>query len=264
MSPASFIAFFSSSLMMCRFAVSSTCSFLPYMNFISTITATSMISAGTPSFTRNSMKSNPVALPIIILGGSPISVPVPPMFDASAWVIRYGTGSTFSMLVIVSVISTVVTLSSMAEKNAVMTMKAIIILHGSPFASLAALIATYSKSPDFLTTPTNIIIPSSTPRVLKSICSMALSRLITLVKSSTAMPSTAAAVLWTFSVTISTITSRNTPPAMICSIIITYTSCNICATQKPICRRSQTAPASSLEKAAHYVEYFFHRQILLP
>ena len=33
-------------------------------------------------FCTNAMKSSPTALPIMMFGGSPISVAVPPMFDA--------------------------------------------------------------------------------------------------------------------------------------------------------------------------------------
>ena len=36
----------------------------------------------TPSFARKSTKVRPVALPIMILGGSPMSVAVPPILDA--------------------------------------------------------------------------------------------------------------------------------------------------------------------------------------
>ena len=50
--------------------------------------------------------------------------------------------------------STVVTLSRNADKTAVITIKATMIFHGLPWASLAALIAIYSKIPEFLTTAT--------------------------------------------------------------------------------------------------------------
>ncbi len=38
--------------------------------------------------TRNSPKSSPAAEPMRMFGGSPISVAVPPMFDAKIWLIR--------------------------------------------------------------------------------------------------------------------------------------------------------------------------------
>ena len=48
------------------------------------------------TFFRKSTKVSPTALPIMIFGGSPISVAVPPMLDANICAIRYGVTSTFS------------------------------------------------------------------------------------------------------------------------------------------------------------------------
>src|SRR4029453_6059123 len=64
-----------------------------------------------------------VAEPIMMFGGSPISVAVPPMLDAKIWAKRYGYGRTLNSSVMRrvtgTVSSTVVTLSRNAEKTAV-------------------------------------------------------------------------------------------------------------------------------------------------
>ena len=75
----------------------------------------------TPVFKIKSTKLNLAALPIIMLGGSPISVAVPPILEAMICVMIYGTGSTFKIFVIARVIGptskTVVTLSSIPDQN---------------------------------------------------------------------------------------------------------------------------------------------------
>ena len=56
---------------------------------------TAMITTTTGArLTRKSPKSSPAAEPIRMFGGSPMSVAVPPMFDAKIWLIRYGNGET--------------------------------------------------------------------------------------------------------------------------------------------------------------------------
>ena len=59
----------------------------------------------------------------MMLGGSPTNVAVPPIFEATASMIKYGTGFTLRRLVIANVTgainNTVVTLSSMADRAAV-------------------------------------------------------------------------------------------------------------------------------------------------
>ena len=71
--------------------------------------------------TRKSPKSRPAAEPMRMFGGSPMSVAVPPMFDAKIWLIRYGNGETLSVRAIDSVTgvsrTTVVTLSRSAESS---------------------------------------------------------------------------------------------------------------------------------------------------
>ena len=50
--------------------------------------ATMMMTTTGARFTRKSPKSSPAAEPMRMLGGSPISVAVPPMFEAKIWLIR--------------------------------------------------------------------------------------------------------------------------------------------------------------------------------
>ena len=97
---------------------------------------------------------------------------VPPIFEATICPSKIGIGSIFIIFAMVMVIGpirrTVVTLSKNAEHIAVISMKATIIFHGSPFAIFAALMDIYSKRPECLITATKIIIPTRTPIVLKS------------------------------------------------------------------------------------------------
>ena len=99
------------------------------MNTITSATAN-------PVFFRKSTNDRFAALPIIIFGGSPMSVAVPPTLEARICVIKNGTGLISSILAIAMVIgptsSTVVTLSSIPESTAVSSINAIIIFHGSP------------------------------------------------------------------------------------------------------------------------------------
>ena len=119
-----------------------------------------------------STKLRPAALPIMMLGGSPMRVAVPPMFEAMIWVMKKGMGLIFSMFVMASVMgpisSTVVTLSKKADKIAVMRTNKTISFQGWPLAIFAARMAMYSNKPEFLTTATKSIMPTSTPMVLMS------------------------------------------------------------------------------------------------
>lgn len=80
------------------------------------------------------------AEPIIIFGGSPINVAVPPIFEKIISESKYGTGFTCKMRVIDKVTgttrSTVVTLSKNAEPSAVSKESEIKILIGFPCAPL--------------------------------------------------------------------------------------------------------------------------------
>ena len=79
-------------------------------------------------FVMKSMNCRPTALPIMMFGGSPMSVAVPPMFDARICAMRNGLTSTLSCFVMLNVIgtvrSTVVTLSRRAEQTAVRSERA--------------------------------------------------------------------------------------------------------------------------------------------
>ena len=54
--------------------------------------ATMMMTTTGARLTRKSPKSSPAAEPMRMLGGSPMRVAVPPMFEAKIWLIRYGNG----------------------------------------------------------------------------------------------------------------------------------------------------------------------------
>ena len=72
---------------------------------------------------KKSRNDNPALVPIMMFGGSPIKVAVPPMFEAKTSMIKNGIGSISNSLVIAKVIgsirTTVVTLSRTADKIAV-------------------------------------------------------------------------------------------------------------------------------------------------
>ena len=109
----------------------------------------------------------------------------------------------------------VVTLSSSAESRAVMMEKTSMISHGLPRTSFADFIARYSKMPDPLTTPTKSIMPTRTPRVLKSICSTLVSKSRMPNRMSATAPQSAAVVRWIFSETMSAITTTKMTMEMI-------------------------------------------------
>ena len=87
------------------------------------------------------MKVKLAALPIIMFGGSPINVAVPPTLEAIISAIKKGTGLTFKIsqitIVIGPISNTVVTLSRTPESIAVINIKQIITFQGSPFVFLA-------------------------------------------------------------------------------------------------------------------------------
>ena len=155
-----------------------------------------------------------------MLGGSPISVAVPPILEAMICVMIYGTGSTFKIFVIARVIGptskTVVTLSSIPEHTAVIKIKITMIGHGRPFAIFAALIAMYSKIPEFLITATKSIIPTRIQIVSTSTASTQSSIERMWVRTRQAAPVNEATVLWTFPVMIAPIVHKKMMIAMIC------------------------------------------------
>ena len=101
-----------------------------------------IIVTGNVKFQIKSIKEKPAALPMIIFGGSPINVAVPPIFDENISVSKYGKGSISSFLAIAKVIGktsiTVVTLSRNALVTAVNKPSAIKILIGCPFVAFKA------------------------------------------------------------------------------------------------------------------------------
>ena len=134
----------------------------------------------------------------MMFGGSPMSVAVPPMLDAMISVMKNGTGLISSILQTVKVTGpmsrTVVTLSKNAERTAVIRQNNTMIIHGLPFATFAVLMAMYSNMHDCFTTATNIIMPTKTPSVPKSMCSIPVSKLKIPVRISTTAPASAATV----------------------------------------------------------------------
>src|SRR4026209_2519959 len=104
-----------------------------------------------PMLIINEVKSIFAAEPINILGGSPISVAVPPTFDASTCAIMNGTGDILSVLnteiVIGTINRTVVTLSINMEIIAVNKQNITNNFHIFPFDALLILIPRYSKIP---------------------------------------------------------------------------------------------------------------------
>lgn len=149
---------------------------------------------------------------MMMFGGSPIRVAVPPMLDASTSAMRNGTGGSPSRShtrkVTGAVSNTAVTLSSAAEASAVMTTKSTSIRNGLPRARLAAEIARNSNSPVCLITPTMIIMPSSRNTTFQSMPAStewkAVSPSVRPSASISAAPPSAAATRCTRSVAMST------------------------------------------------------------
>ena len=189
-----------------------------------------MIAAGASTMTK-SANERPAAEPIMMLGGSPMRVAVPPMLEAMISARKNGRGSRSSRRQTVTVMGpmsrTVVTLSSRAESTAVRQTKSTITSQGLPFARRAHLMARYSKSPDSFTTATKSIMPRRTPSVLKSTCSIAASKLTTWRMSRIIAPTTAASARWIFSVTIATMTTTNTTMAIIWVVPMRFLYCSI-------------------------------------
>jgi hypothetical protein len=122
---------------------------------------------------RNSAKSSWAREPMMMFGGSPISVAVPPMFEASTSAIRYGLGSISSSFAISSVTgvnsSTVVTLSRNAEATAVSAISITMMRNGLPSASFAQRTAAHSNTPVVDRTWTSTIIPINRKITFQSI-----------------------------------------------------------------------------------------------
>ncbi len=162
--------------------------------------------------TRKSSYVRPARLAMMMFGGSPTSVAVPPMLDARASAMRNGTTGTPRRRQTTNVTgatsSTVVTLSSSADATAVTSTSITMTGNGLPFARLAAQIARYSNTPVRCSTATMSIIPASRKMTFQSMpvrsekkaCSASTAPMT----SMSAAPPSAAATRCTFSVAIST------------------------------------------------------------
>ena len=95
--------------------------------------------------TRKSLKLSPARLAMMMFGGSPMRVAVPPMLEAIASARRNGIGDSPSRShtsrVTGATSSTVVTLSSSADATAVMTTRSTMVAKGRPRVRLAAQMA---------------------------------------------------------------------------------------------------------------------------
>ena len=190
----------------------STCIFRPHSSHARpTKTIISSTTIG-PRLMTKSLKVIPDRPAMMMLGGSPMSVAVPPMFEAIASASRNGTGEVPSRSQTSSVTgatsSTVVTLSSRAEATAVSTTSMTMTRKGRPRARFADQIAMNSNTPVCLTMPTMIIIPSSRKMTFQSIpVSSEKKALSALTAPSTTIapaPHRAAATRWIRSVAMST------------------------------------------------------------
>jgi hypothetical protein len=162
----------------------------------------------------NWLKVRPTLEPMMMLGGSPIRVAVPPMLEMIAWLITYILGSrpmpAVSSMMIGMMIRTVVTLSRKADRTAVTMEKRIRIFKGLPWVSSAMRTETIEKKPDFRRMATMDIMPSSSMIVSKSINSMAVCSLTTRSTIRIMTPSNAATALLTSSKVRATYTRKNT------------------------------------------------------
>mmetsp|Transcript_23334 Transcript_23334/g.36502 ORF Transcript_23334/g.36502 Transcript_23334/m.36502 type:complete len:263 (+) Transcript_23334:1668-2456(+) len=140
-----------------------------------------MITPG-PRVNKKSLKSRYLAnmFPMMIFGGSPIMVAVPPTLEKIASEIRKGRGSMFTSLhslqVTGAISKMVVTLSKKAERTAVTKQSSKHSLVLSPPESLQARTPVHSNTPVLMVIPTISIIPHKRPRVPWSIHPTALER----------------------------------------------------------------------------------------
>ena len=114
--------------------------------------------------TRKALKDRDLRAPMMMFGGSPISVAAPPTLEANTSASNSGTGLTSSASqtsrVTGAISNTETTLGSMAEANAITIISSIMMRIGEPLARLTAQIATYSNTPVWRMMLTIIIIPS--------------------------------------------------------------------------------------------------------
>ena len=119
-----------------------------------------------------SIKDNPAALPIIMFGGSPIRVAVPPILDANISVIKNGIGlisNSFAITKVTGMIKiTVVTLSRKADTIAVKNAREINMCLGDPFVIFSISLAIQLNIPLLVAIDTIIIIETRRNITLKS------------------------------------------------------------------------------------------------
>ena len=147
---------------------------------------------------------------MMMLGGSPIRVAVPPMFEAITSAMRNGAAGRPSRSHTSSVTgatsSTVVTLSKPADATAVMTTRITMTGYGRPRARFTAQIARYSNSPVRRSTATMSIMPMSSMMTFQSMPASgeknACSASVAPMSSISAAPPSAAATRCTHSVAI--------------------------------------------------------------
>src|SRR5574341_198658 len=191
-------------------------------NFSMNIDATSEMPIVGPKWNMNALKSMPAAEPMRMLGGSPMSVAVPPTLDASTCASMNGTGDSLKILnieiVIGTIRSTVVTLSMNIDVMAVKTLIMTSSFHMLPFDDLLILMARYWNMPVSAIMATIIIMPSRRPMVLKSMASVTNSKLAPasirpvdmMIMITAVAPASAIAVLWTISNESTTYTESRT------------------------------------------------------
>ena len=176
---------------------------------MSTATRTTTIGS---RLTTKSLNVSPARLAMMMFGGSPMSVAVPPMLEAKTSASRKGTGGTPRRWQTSSVTgatsSTVVTLSSTAEATAVITMRVTITRNGRARARFTAQMARYSNTPVRCMTPTMIIMPRSRKTTSQSTPVSGLwkasSNVTTPAASISPAPARATLTRWTFSEAIRT------------------------------------------------------------
>ncbi len=131
-----------------------------------------MIITGTVRFTTKSRKVRCAPEPIRMLGGSPMSVAVPPMFDAITMGSRNAIGGIASCSAICIAIGvtkiTVVTLSASADRPPVNHVTSRITVRGSPRVPFISRATAQVNTPVDLRTPTTAIIDASRSSTFRS------------------------------------------------------------------------------------------------
>ena len=139
---------------------------------------TAMITIATgAALARKALKPRPACEPIRMLGGSPISVAVPPTLEAKTSANKNGKGGSSSSSAMTSVTgtikSTVETLLSTAESIAVASWSISKMPAGLARTRCTDQMARYWKSPERREIETRIIMPARRPIVFQSIPLMA-------------------------------------------------------------------------------------------